>query len=166
MLLVVQLQMQKFGSLEGGGIGFLFSFAKNCNARFNIRDLTEIKLLIYLSFAEEIVTDLQTASNVSATETPDGGSMYNMSLLPPVTVFSEIYSDVYKIKLWTMSNSKCKWSGCSREECVWWEGHGLHRIHTSSCSVQLWDLLPFLKFFWEFMALCSPFPELEEIYQI
>lgn len=48
MLLVVELQMQKFGSLESGNIGFLFSLAKNCNARFNERDSTYIKLLIYL----------------------------------------------------------------------------------------------------------------------
>lgn len=48
MLLVVELQMQKFGSLESGGISFLFSLAKNCNARFNERDLTWIKLLVYV----------------------------------------------------------------------------------------------------------------------
>lgn len=61
---------------------------------------------------------LQTVSNVSAMETPDGGSMYNVSLLPAVNAFSEIQPDVYKIQLWTMPNSKYKWSGCSNKECL------------------------------------------------
>lgn len=52
-----------------------------------------------MCFVDETVTDLQTGSNISAMETPDGGSMHNMSLLPPVNLFTEIYSDMYKTKL-------------------------------------------------------------------
>lgn len=40
MQLILELYMQKFGFLESGGIVFLFCSAKNCNARFNERDLT------------------------------------------------------------------------------------------------------------------------------